>query len=178
LELGEANPQYSFHSYYLLDLDCVEVSERTNGEARWLSIYVARIGGDYIRAVPDKVASHKSRTRWAKSWEQARKKKESFLIRKSILPEEHTRIAASLESQVSILLKESFPPQLKQLKLVGCPGTLFKEMGDPISFTFHGPSYENIVGMVNLHLAIDVEDDDLTYPSGVHDLIGDWYRGR
>jgi hypothetical protein len=174
LKLKQANPHSLFHSYYLLDLECVEVSERTNGEARWLSIYVARIGRDYIRVVPDKVASHKSRTRWAKSWEEERKKKESFLIRKSILPGEHTRIAASLESQVSVLCKESFPPQLKTLKLTGYPYSLFEERGGPISFAFHNPSYENIVGMVNLHLAIDVEDDDLTYPSDVHDLIGDW----
>lgn len=88
---------------------------------------------------------------------------------------EHTQIAASLESQVSVLWKESLPPQLKQLKLVGFPYSLYEEtIGDPTSFAFHSPSYENIVGMVNLHLAIDVEDDDLIYPSGVHDLIGDW----
>ena len=165
--LRNFNPQDVFHGYFLLGLNCCEISERTNGKARWLSIYVMGNGRDYIRVIPDKVATHDARTLWAKTWKESRGGEKSVLIRKTLPLGGQVRIEASTNSKVSILWRGSYPSEIKCLELIGSPFSLFEgTCHDEISIAIHNDNYKNIIGMVNLHLAIDVADEDLIYPTG------------
>lgn len=157
--LSPINIQSSdFLDCYLLDLGCVEVSERTNGKPQWLSIYVIQIGHEFVRLLPDEVVSRSSRVCWAKPYKESRKRK-SILIRKRLLPREHTMMKAFLDSQVTVLSRGSFPPQIKRLQMAGYPLALAEEMYDPIGFTFHNPSCHSLQGMVNFDLEIWLDDE-------------------
>jgi hypothetical protein len=152
---------FSLFDYYLLDLGCIEVSERTDGKSRWLSIYIIELGDEFIRVLPDKIASHGSRVKWAK---ESRERK-TILVRKRLLPREHTRMKTFLGSRVVVLSRGSFPPQIKRPRMAGYPFSFFKnigkieEMSGPISFTFRNASYESLTGIVNLELGIGLDDE-------------------
>lgn len=58
------DPSASGDTDFLLSLDCVETSARTNGRTQWLAITLTRVGETFLRRRPDAVVTADSRTAW------------------------------------------------------------------------------------------------------------------
>lgn len=136
---------------YILGLDCVETSERTNRQTLWIGIYLKKIENIYVRSRPDLVATTIARSKWIEESVSS-----TIYIMTRLLPDDIRRIQSSFQTGIVIIYDKGVSRAISSK--IGKPNDCAVKQEGSFLFSVHGR--DNFLGLhtVTLQLGHGTQD--------------------